>query len=87
MPHLQWFAPLDGKRLAVFAPENGALTLREESTSIQARGKSRASTETDESPGRQGARRENIGYIRPTSNAVSRDESSVECRGTFATGC
>ena len=50
-------------------------------------GKSRASTETDESPGWQGARRENIGNIRPTSNAVSRDESSVECRATFATDC
>ena len=54
---------------------------------LAARGKSRASTETDEAPARQGARRENIGNIGPTSNAVGRDASSVECRGTFATGC
>ena len=54
---------------------------------LAARGKSRASTETGEAPGWQGARRENIGNIRPTSNAVSRDASPVECRGTFATGC
>ena len=44
-------------------------------------------TETGEAPGRQGARSEKIGNIRPTSNAASGDASPVECRGTCATGC
>ena len=38
-------------------------------------------------PGDPGARRKNIGNIRPTSNAERRDASPVECRGTFTTGC
>jgi hypothetical protein len=44
-------------------------------------------TETGEAPGDQGVRRENIGNIRPTSNAERRDASLVECSGTFTTGC
>jgi hypothetical protein len=42
-------------------------------------------TETGEAPGDPGARRKNIGNIRPTSNAERRDASSVECSGTFIT--
>jgi hypothetical protein len=45
------------------------------------------SIETGEAPGDQGATRENIGNIRPTSNAERRDASPVECSGTFTTGC
>ncbi len=44
-------------------------------------------TETGETPGDPGARRENIGNTRPTSNAERRDGSPVECSGTFTTGC
>jgi len=42
-------------------------------------------TETGEAPGDPGARRKNIGNIRPTSNAERRDASPVECSGTFTT--
>ena len=44
-------------------------------------------TETGEAPGDQGARSENMGDIRPTSNAERRDASPVECSGPFTTGC
>jgi len=44
-------------------------------------------TETVEAPADQGAKRENIGHIRPMSNAERRDASAVECRGRFTTGC
>jgi len=44
------------------------------------------STETGEAPGWQGAKREFIGHKRAMSNAVSRDASPVECRGTFIAG-
>jgi hypothetical protein len=43
-------------------------------------------TETGEAPGDPGARRENIGNIRPTSNAERRDASPVERSGHFTTG-
>ena len=43
-------------------------------------------TETGEAPGDQGGRRENIGNIRPTSNAERRDASLVECSGSFVAG-
>src|SRR3990172_4706686 len=36
-----------------------------------------------ESPGRQGARRENTGSIRPTSNAARRDESAPRSHRLF----
>jgi len=42
-------------------------------------------TETGEAPGDPGARRENIGNIRPTSSAERRDASPVECSGIFTT--
>jgi len=42
--------------------------------------------ETGEAPGDQGARRNNIANIRPTSNAERRDASPVECSGTSTTG-
>jgi hypothetical protein len=44
-------------------------------------------TETGEAPGDQGARRENMGIIRATSNAERRDASPVECSATSTTGC
>jgi hypothetical protein len=44
-------------------------------------------TETGEAPADQGARSENIGNIRATSNAERRDASPVECSGSFTTGC
>jgi len=44
-------------------------------------------TEAGEAPGDQGARSENMGDIRTTSNAERRDASPVECSGTFTTGC
>src|SRR4029079_11198832 len=37
-------------------------------------------------PADPGARRENIGNIRPTSNAERWDASPVECSGIFTTG-
>jgi hypothetical protein len=43
-------------------------------------------TETGEAPVDQGARSENIGNMRATSNAERRDASPVECRATFTTG-
>jgi hypothetical protein len=44
-------------------------------------------TETGEAPGDPGARSENMGDIRPTSNAERRDASPVECSGPFTAGC
>ena len=44
-------------------------------------------TDTGEAPGDQGARSENMGDIRTTSNAERRDASPVECSGTSTTGC
>jgi hypothetical protein len=43
--------------------------------------------ETGETPADPGARRENIGNIRPTSNAERWDVSPVECSGTSISGC
>jgi hypothetical protein len=43
--------------------------------------------ETGEAPADQGARRENMGHIRATSNAERRDASPVECRATSTAGC
>jgi hypothetical protein len=45
------------------------------------------STDMAEAPADQGAKRENIGHIRPMSNAERRDASAVECRGGFTTDC
>ena len=44
-------------------------------------------TETSDAPGWQGERSPNIGNIRATSNAASRDAAFVECRLSFTTGC
>jgi hypothetical protein len=44
-------------------------------------------TETSEAPADQGARNENMGNIRVTSNAERRDASPVECRATSIAGC
>jgi hypothetical protein len=44
-------------------------------------------TETGEAPADPGARRKEIGHLRPTSNAERRDGSPVECRRGFFAGC
>ena len=43
-------------------------------------------TETGEVPAWLGVTMENIGHIRPRTDANRRDASSVECRGSFTTG-
>ena len=43
--------------------------------------------EMGEAPAGPGARRKNIGHIRPTSNAERRDASPIEGSGTFTAGC
>jgi hypothetical protein len=42
-------------------------------------------TETGEAPGDQGARSENMGDMRVTSNVERRDASPVECSGNSIT--
>src|SRR5690349_15095667 len=44
--------------------------------------RSRRAARARETPGDPGARREDIGNIRPTSNAEGRDGSRIECRET-----
>src|SRR4029453_17119005 len=44
-------------------------------------------TKTGEAPGDPGARREEIGHLRPTSNAERRDASPVDCNGRVAACC
>ena len=43
-------------------------------------------TEAGDAPGRQGARSENTGSIRVTSNAAGRDAAPAECRGISCAG-
>jgi len=49
--------------------------------------KAPVSTETAAGPAEQGEKREKTGSMRPMNNADRRDSASVECIGTFTTGC